>query len=684
MPVVYHLVRRMKARTVPFSSLMFLKATPKELIRKRRLKDRLLMAARMALLGLLALAFARPYLPSEEIPFIPQRESESVVLLLDRSFSMRQGDAFEQALAQVRSRLDAAGPSDEVALVSFADDVQILAPLETDLAVHRGALDAAEPGYRSTDYYPALQRAQDLLQEARHRRRVVVLVSDFQDAGWSGALENFELGQGILFETVPVRTAAEGNAFVEDFRLDRRRIEGRYAVRYDVRVAATGGDQEEERSAALMVDGAEVGRQALPARPSTPVSFQRVAPREGYYQGSIVLQGEARSGGDALPDDDHYYFTDRAEALPGVLVLDAPSNSARRDAFFLRSAFDLGDASRFRFAVDGRLAYADLRRHDVVFLANRAATGDGERAALRRFVENGGTLVVSAGDGAATSELSSMLEALDVGRIEDVVDAREDQGYEAIVGEVDRRHPVFEPFSAGGRSGAILRPKFRRYARLAPSEETVVVGRFDGGDVFLAERRLGSGLVLFYASTFNTSWTDLPLDEMYIPFVYQIAGYGAGRADEVHVFRVGDVIPLEGGPAETWEVRAPGTRLYRVTLDEEGRGYFRETEVPGHYAAAGSGATRFFSVNVDARESDLQPRDPDELYAAVVTPSDNVATTPEQAAAASIVTDERRQKLWRVILLLVLALFVLETYFANRHSASQTVREGAGVAQERI
>ncbi|MEX0600728.1 MAG: BatA domain-containing protein, partial [Rhodothermales bacterium] len=76
LPVLYHLVRRMRARTVPFSSLKFLKATPKELIRKRRLKDRLLMLARAALLALLALVFARPYLPSEQLPFVDQRASE--------------------------------------------------------------------------------------------------------------------------------------------------------------------------------------------------------------------------------------------------------------------------------------------------------------------------------------------------------------------------------------------------------------------------------------------------------------------------------------------------------------------------------------------------------------------------------------------------------------------------------
>ena len=85
LPVLFHFVRKMKAKKVPFGSLMFLKATPKELIKKRRLRDLLLMALRAAIFGLLAFAFARPFIPKDRIPFLAQRQDQSVVILIDRS-----------------------------------------------------------------------------------------------------------------------------------------------------------------------------------------------------------------------------------------------------------------------------------------------------------------------------------------------------------------------------------------------------------------------------------------------------------------------------------------------------------------------------------------------------------------------------------------------------------------------
>ncbi len=676
LPVLYHLVRRMKARTVPFSSLMFLKATPKELIKKRRLRDRLLMAARSAIFLLLALVFARPYFPAERLPFVAREEAASTVILLDRSFSMRHAGTFERARDAVRERLDAADPGDEFAVVAFDDAPQLLAPLETDLAAHRGALDALAPGFRTTDYFPALQRAQDLLQDARHARRVVVMVSDFQAAGWTGALDNWKLEPGISFEPVAVGADGAANGYVDAFEVSGRRSGGRYAVRYDARVALAGdaaarrpaGGSAAGRVAAFVVGGAEVDRQVLPERASVPISFQHVRERDGFYQGMLALDE------DELPVDDRYYFTERVAAEPGLLIVDGAAPNTTRDAFYLRSAFSLGEASRYRVEAANRLTEAMLRTHDVVFLANRTLASSGERAALRRYVEDGGTLVVSPGDATDASALTRLLQEFGVGRIIQIVDAREEHGYEAIIGEVDVRHPIFVPFGGGG---AILQPKFRRYAQLDPSSGTNVIGRFDSGAPFLAERTVERGLVLFYASTFNTRWTDLPLDEMYVPFVYQLAGYGVRHRDSRHVFTIGEPVEMAGEAAESWEIRAPGDRVHRVRIDDEGRGLFRETDVPGHYEAVMGRQTRMFSVNVDPRESDLTARDPDEVYAAVVAPAEDEPRTPEQAAAAVLADDERKQKLWKLLLMGVIVLFGVETYLANRRSRVRRTESSA-------
>src|ERR1044072_8124568 len=87
-PVLVHLVRRTRAVKIQYPSLMFLRRIEQKTIRKRKLRNLLLLALRCAALLLLALAFARPY------STVPPRVSASSgskasVILVDGSYSMR-------------------------------------------------------------------------------------------------------------------------------------------------------------------------------------------------------------------------------------------------------------------------------------------------------------------------------------------------------------------------------------------------------------------------------------------------------------------------------------------------------------------------------------------------------------------------------------------------------------------
>ena len=162
-PVFLHLVRRLRAREVPFSTHMFLEATPIQRVRRRQLQDILLMLLRAAALVLLALLFARPFIPPEELPFLLETERESVVILMDVSYSMQHDSRFEEGVQLARAELET---GDEWALVTFSDAAEQLTALGRDVSVHEAALRAQSPGYRTTDLYPALRLGVDILQDA--------------------------------------------------------------------------------------------------------------------------------------------------------------------------------------------------------------------------------------------------------------------------------------------------------------------------------------------------------------------------------------------------------------------------------------------------------------------------------------------------------------------------------------
>src|SRR5450432_146825 len=62
LPVWLHLLRKHKSTPLPFSSLMFFERRTQSSIKHRRLQYLMLLSLRAAVIALLALAFARPFL----------------------------------------------------------------------------------------------------------------------------------------------------------------------------------------------------------------------------------------------------------------------------------------------------------------------------------------------------------------------------------------------------------------------------------------------------------------------------------------------------------------------------------------------------------------------------------------------------------------------------------------------
>src|ERR1700690_1074350 len=108
LPVWLHLLRKHKTTPLPFSSLMFFERRTQSSIKHRRLQYLLLLALRTAVVALLALAFARPFLQSHLAALAGG--PRLTVLGIDNSFSMRQGDRLaraKQGSAQAAARLRA-------------------------------------------------------------------------------------------------------------------------------------------------------------------------------------------------------------------------------------------------------------------------------------------------------------------------------------------------------------------------------------------------------------------------------------------------------------------------------------------------------------------------------------------------------------------------------------------------
>src|ERR1051325_4894267 len=132
LPIWLHLLKKHRNVPMPFSSLMFFERRTQSSIKHRRLQYLLLLAARTALFLLLALAFADPFIRSSKPQPIQGRKM--MVLAIDDSFSMRQGDRLERAKQEAIRALSGLHSDDKAQVMAFGAGVRMMSDVTDDPA----------------------------------------------------------------------------------------------------------------------------------------------------------------------------------------------------------------------------------------------------------------------------------------------------------------------------------------------------------------------------------------------------------------------------------------------------------------------------------------------------------------------------------------------------------------------
>lgn len=547
-PIALHFLRRDVAPEVPFTAVRLLQRSPLERSRRRRLRDILLLAARVAALLLLAFAFARPYIAGAAGAGPGLR-----IVAIDRSYSMGAPGQFARALALARTAIDEASRGERVALLAFDDRVDALAQ-PGPAADARAALESLTPGAGATRYGAVLERAADLADGAPAR---LVLVSDLQRSGW----EDERRAAVPASLTVEVRDAGgpARNGAVTAVRVEDGRIVA------TIRHAGAGATGQ----VSVSRDGQRVAGApyTVPADGVADVPIAYRPPQSG----SIVVAIDDRDG--YVADNTRYVLLDRASRA-GLLIL--TSTGAPESAFYLaralaaadRSAVDAGfNARTINAAALGAMTPDDLAGYSaIVVLSTRALDRHG-RDNLQALVRRGGGALIAAGADVDAAVLSSLFDW------KPALAGSEQPQTGVTLAATDLRHPIFRPF--GALAANLGQVRFDRAWRISP-EGWDVVARFTDGTPALLERPAGEGRVVLFASDLDRRWNDFPLHPAFVPFAVEAIRYAAGSPEATTDYVVSRV--PRGTPREPGIHRVrPGDRPIAVNVDVRESGLARLT-----------------------------------------------------------------------------------------------------------
>lgn len=660
-PILVHLVQRERKRVVEFPSLMFLRKVPYQSVRRRAIRHWPLLLIRLAALALVVLAFARPLARGVSLAAGAAGGAREVVILVDRSYSMAYGDRWARARTAARDAIGGLAPGDRATLAWFDDRVDIAVRSASDPAALAAAVRDAGPGDGATRYVPALKAAGAVLEASDRPRREVVLISDFQASGWTRG-EDARLPDGVLVRPVSVAEDDTENVAVTGLAIAREAFAGGERITVSASLVYRGRAGAAEREVGLEVDGRRLGVQRVRIEPGAAA----VATFEPFNLAGRAARVAVRATSDALAVDDVAYAVVTPAARIRVLVLESP-NPAPGATLYLRRALAVGGTPAFdvRTRPVDRATADDLATADVVVMVDARPPSAAFVRALERRVRQGAGLLVVLGERSDWAEAGELLP----GAIGSVVDHPNLRG--GTLGYVEYSHPVFEIFAAP-RSGDLAAARVFRYRRVDAVDG--VRARFDDGAPALVERRLDRGAVVVWTSTLDTSWNDLALKPVFVPFVHQTLRWLAHYVEPRTFVRVGETLDVGAAAAasrarpEDLVLVTPGGRRAPVAgpdpsgpvvLAEAG---FYEVRTLGRE----SGEPLVLAANVDTAESDLTPLDPADVVAAAGGRPAGEATAASAAADVTEQELERRQALWRYLVVAGLLVLAGETIVANR------------------
>ncbi|HTA52299.1 MAG TPA: BatA domain-containing protein, partial [Candidatus Acidoferrum sp.] len=123
LPLYLHLLRRHTTTPQKFSSLMFFERRTQSSIRHRRFHYLLLLSLRLAVLLLIALAFANPYFKRTAVRAAGDKQ---LLLVVDDSFSMRAGTRLTDAKREAESVLASRSGSTHAQVAALGSRLQVL------------------------------------------------------------------------------------------------------------------------------------------------------------------------------------------------------------------------------------------------------------------------------------------------------------------------------------------------------------------------------------------------------------------------------------------------------------------------------------------------------------------------------------------------------------------------------
>jgi hypothetical protein len=716
LPVILHLFMKQTPKRIVFPALQLIRERQKRSRKKLKVKNWLLLLARMALVALMALALARPRfysqtsLGDEEVP-------TAMALVFDTSLSMGYKEKPDQTLLdEAKERAyEILKKTPDTSQIFVIDSAEPAAPQPRSPALARKQIEGLALHAANRPLNAAVGQAYKAIVASDLQRHEVYVLTDLARSAWNmgatveGLDQLKKVKSGSQVVTYVIRLTPQN---VQDVAVVEARPSSTVVTQgetVEIRAVIRSQGPAAKRVAEFYLDNDKRGSQTidLPANGETEVKFTtpRLNPAVALHQGEVRISGVP----DPLVFDNRRYFTFQVQPAQKVVIV----SDLSIDAEFVRDALDPDPATLppgipRPFRVESVRAPEFITRgHELLkdcaclFVLNVKQLDPDAWGRISAYVRDGGGLVVGMGslcnpNHYASPTVAQLLPA--------VPGEQPCPRAESSFGKInDATHPLFQ--ARHKELDALLaQVPVYRYWPVTPSQGARTLLTFRDNAPALLERTIPgpkTGHVLLWTTPLSRrpdresegAWNEFPITEwgfFYLVGV-QTVPYLSGASNQHLIYDAGqDVVlnldpawpfknytvegPAQGPDTQSSDRLSPGANHALVIVAPQQIGQWRVTA-----REEGAQATLGFSVNPPLSESvftPLQERDLDALFAQ----AQHKLANDSQSLAHAVHDIRIGREVFPWLMILILILVTAENLLANRFYRESKPRAAVGAS----
>jgi len=649
LPLYLHLLKRHRQPPKPVPSLMLYESRTIASTHHRRLDHILLLCLRVAVLLLLILAFANPFINRNAATLASNR---LVLLVIDNSFSMRAGTRLQDARDAAMNVLAGKGPA-RAQVAAFGSQLRLMTQPIEDQSALRAAVQAIQPGDGHGNF-GELTRAIRAIADSVHTPIEFHLFSDMQRSELPATFSDLTLPPNVTLIAHAVITKPQPNWTVESVDAPGQ-VWGKDLKPIHVEAVIAGyGTSAAPRTASLVVNGKTSATKTVqvPANGRATVDFPALEVPYGFSRCEIKIDAA-----DSFPADDQRRFAiERSDPQKTLLI---HNYGDTRSPLYVSAALSAAAQSAFILESINVNEAADRKPSNYAFiiLSDLNSLPSLLENSLTQYVRDGGSLLIATGTSAGARQQipifgAHIIETRDYSRVPDRYMA---------VGSSDTSYPAVA--KAAGWQGV----KFFYALNVDPGDARVIVRLADQTPLLL-EKRIGEGRVVLLTSGLDNLTNDFPLSPAFVPFIEQTARYLAGSERQGGARPVDAYLELRTAKEQSQGVEVTDPEGKRpLTLGEAAHAQsFQLTEAGYYQLRLANGRQDEVGVNADPKESNLDVIADDvlSLWQGKASPS-----SPDSAAQPA--SHKMQESLWWYVMLFALVCALTESFLAANYLGTQ-------------